>query len=592
MSEPLAEVSYDFAPRQLSPVETLRHSAAHILASAVARLYPGTKFGIGPHIEHGFYYDMEIPKPISTDDLPAIEDLMREIAKANHPFEHFLRSKEEAVTWAKESEQTYKLELMDNLDVPVVSFYRHGDFTDMCAGPHVKNSREVKHFKLTSVAGAYWRGDEKRPMLTRIYGVAFETKEELETHLHRLEEARRRDHRKLGKELELYRISPEYGPGLVMWLPNGALVRKQIEDFWREAHLARGYDLLHTPHVAPLALWDRSGHTTFYKDSMYAPMEVESEPYQLKPMNCPFHIGVFKSKTRSYRDLPIRYAELGTVYRYERSGALHGLMRVRGFTQDDAHLFCTPETFETEVSGCIDMAQLMYDTYGFPSYEVELSVRDPANKQKYLGQDAEWDRAESTLARVLTSRNIAYKRIEGEAAFYGPKIDVKVVDAIGRAWQLTTIQLDFNQPERFDLHYVGSDNTPHRPIMIHRALLGSMESFFGILIEHYAGNFPAWLAPVQAKVLPLSDKFVDYANQVAKTLREGGVRVVVDSTDQRLGYKVRLAETERVPYALVVGGKEMEAGSVSVRKRIEGDLGALPVAAFLDRVRGEIAARS
>ncbi len=592
MSEPTAEASYDFAPRQLSPVETLRHSAAHIMASAIDRLYPGTRFGIGPHIEHGFYYDMEIPKPLSTDDLPAIEELMREIAKANQPFEHFLLSKEEAVTWAKETDQSYKLELMEHLDVPVVSFYKHGDFTDMCAGPHVKSSKELKHFKLTSVAGAYWRGDEKRPMLTRIYGVAFETKEELEAHLHQLEEARRRDHRKLGKELELFRISPEYGPGLVMWLPHGALVRKQIEDFWREAHLARGYDLLFTPHVAPLALWDRSGHTTFYADSMYAPMEVESEPYQLKPMNCPFHIGVFKSKTRSYRDLPIRYAELGTVYRYERSGALHGLMRVRGFTQDDAHLFCTPETFESEVSGCIDMAQLMYDTYGFPSYEVELSVRDPANKQKYLGEDADWERAERTLAKVLESRNIAYERIEGEAAFYGPKIDVKVVDAIGRVWQLTTIQLDFNQPERFDLHYVGSDNAPHRPIMIHRALLGSMERFFGILIEHYAGNFPAWLAPVQAKVLPLSDKFVDYANQVARTLREAGVRVVVDATDQRLGYKVRLAETERVPYALVVGGKEAEAGTVSLRKRLEGDIGALPVGAFVERIRGEIAARS
>jgi len=592
MSEPMTEVSYDFAPRQLSPIETLRHSAAHIMASAVHRLYPGTRFGIGPHIEHGFYYDMEIPMAISTDDLPAIEELMREIAKANHPFEHFLLSKEEAVTWAKEGNQTYKLELMENLDVPVVSFYRHGDFTDMCAGPHVKSSRELKHFKLTSVAGAYWRGDEKRPMLTRIYGVAFDTKEELEAHLHRLEEARRRDHRKLGKELELFRISPEYGPGLVMWLPHGALVRKQIEDFWREAHLARGYDLLFTPHVAPLALWDRSGHTSFYAESMYAPMEVEAEPYQLKPMNCPFHIGVYKTKTRSYRDLPIRYAELGTVYRYERSGALHGLMRVRGFTQDDAHLFCTPETFESEVSGCIDMAQLMYDTYGFPSYEVELSVRDPANKHKFLGTDTDWERAEATLARVLATRNIAYKRIEGEAAFYGPKIDVKVVDAIGRVWQLTTIQLDFNQPERFDLHYVGSDNTPHRPIMIHRALLGSMERFFGILIEHYAGNFPAWLAPVQAKVLPLSDKFVDYANQVARTLREGGVRVVVDATDQRLGYKVRLAETEKVPYALVVGGKEMEAGSVSVRKRLEGDLGAMAVGAFAERIRGEIAAKT
>jgi threonyl-tRNA synthetase len=590
MSEESAD--YDFVPRQLSEVETIRHSTAHLLASAVAQLYPGTKFGFGPAVEHGFYYDMSIPTPVSVDDLPAIEEKMREIAKGNLKFEHRLRSKEEALAWAKETDQPFKREAMLGIDAPVISFYQHGDFTDMCAGPHVNYSKKLKHFKLTSVAGAYWRGSEKNPMLTRIYGVAFETKEELEAHLHQLEEAKKRDHRRLGKDLELFRITQEYGGGLVLWLPNGALIRKNIEDFWRSTHQARGYHFLFTPHIAPLTLWDRSGHTQHYTDSMYSPIEIDEEKYQLKPMNCPFHIGVYKSKTRSYRDLPIRYCELGTVYRYERSGALHGLMRVRGFTQDDAHLFCTPETLEAELGGCLDIAKLMYDTYGFPNYKVELSVRDPGNKDKYLGDDAIWDLSESTLAKVLTDRGIPFTRIEGEAAFYGPKIDVKVVDAIGRVWQLTTIQLDFTQPERFDLTYVGADNAHHRPIMIHRALLGSLERFFGILIEHYAGDFPVWLAPVQAKVLPLSDKFLDYAKQVEGELLAAGIRATVDTSDERLGYKVRLAENEKVPYALVVGGKEQEAHAVGVRRRHEGDLGAMSVADLTARIQREIATRA
>jgi threonyl-tRNA synthetase len=592
MSETGGEMSYDFVPRELSEVDTIRHSCAHLLASAVAQLYPGTKFGFGPHIEHGFYYDMEIPVPISAEDLPAIEEKMQEIAKGNHRFQHFLLSREEAITWAKEADQHYKLEAIEGIDAPALSFYKHAEFTDMCAGPHVNYTKKLKHFKLTHTAGAYWRGDEKRPMLTRIYGLAFESKEALEAHLAMLEEAKKRDHRRLGKDLELFRITQEYGGGLVLWLPNGSAIRKEIEDFWRAAHVDRGYDIVFSPHIAPRSLWDRSGHTEHYTESMFAPMEIDEESYQLKPMNCPFHIGIYKSKVRSYRDLPIRYAELGTVYRYERSGALHGLMRVRGFTQDDAHLFCTPAELEAEISGCIDFAQLMYDTFGFPEYKVELSVRDPANTEKYLGSDAIWDTSEATLARVLESRGIAYRRMEGEAAFYGPKIDVKVVDAIGRVWQLTTVQLDFNQPERFDLSFVGADNAHHRPIMIHRALLGSLERFFGILVEHYAGNFPVWLAPVQVKLLPLSEKFVDYANQVARELRAGGVRVKVDDSDERLNYKIRLAETERVPYSAVVGAKEAEAHSVGVRKRLEGDLGSIPVAAFLERVRDEVARRA
>jgi len=582
-----------FESRTLSPVETLRHSAAHLMASAIHTLFPGTRFAIGPHIANGFYYDMETVEPIVEADLERIELKMREIAKGNHRFERSEMTREAALVWAAENGQTYKTELIEGFDTDAISFYRHGDFTDMCAGPHINYTSKIKHFKLTHIAGAYWRGDEKNQMLTRIYGLAFESKEELEGHLKMLEEAARRDHRRLGKELELFSIQQAYGGGLVLWLPNGALIRKQIEDFWRDTHLANGYDILFTPHVAPLSLWETSGHAEHYTDSMYAPMDVEGQPYQLKPMNCPFHIGVYKSKQRSYRDLPVRYAELGTVYRFERSGALHGLMRVRGFTQDDAHIFCTKDELEAEISACIDLAQLMYSTFGFPDYKVELSVRDPKNKEKYQGSDEIWDLSEATLAKVLDARNIPYRRIEGEAAFYGPKIDVKVVDAIGRTWQLTTIQLDFNQPERFDLQYSTADvnNSKERPIMIHRALLGSIERFFGILIEHYAGDFPLWLAPAQAKVLPVSEKSLAYSEEVVAKLRKAGIRAILDKSDEKLGYKIRKSELEKVPYGLVVGQKEVESGTVGVRKRHEGDLGAMTVEALAEKLLAEIASR-
>jgi len=579
---------HDFKPRELNPVETIRHSVAHLMASAVEQLYPGTKFGIGPHIEHGFYYDMDVPETISEGDLPVIEQAMRKIAKGNHKFLQYTLNREEAIAWARENDQEYKVDLIDGIEGDQFSFYKHAEFTDMCAGPHVRYSKKLKHFKLTRVAGAYWRGDEKNKMLTRIYGVAFEKKEELDAHLEMLEEAKKRDHRRIGKDLELFRITQEYGGGLVIWLPNGAYIRKEIEDFWRSAHLAHGYEFLFTPHIAPRGLWDRSGHTDHYTDSMYGPMQVDEELYQLKPMNCPFHIGAFKNRKRSYRELPIRYAELGTVYRYERSGALHGLMRVRGFTQDDAHIFCTEEQLEQELGACMDIAELMYDTYGFPEYKVELSCRDASNTDKYLGDDAIWELSESTLAKVLDDRGIEYKRIEGEAAFYGPKIDIKVVDTIGRTWQLTTVQLDFTQPERFDLNYVGADNAAHRPIMIHRALLGSLERFFGILIEHYGGNFPPWLAPVQARVLSLSEKYLDYAHSVAGELRAAGLRVAVDDSDDKLGAKIRRTELDKVPYALIVGGREEENHAVGVRKRIEGDLGAMPVADFVARLKAEV----
>ena len=581
------DVNFDLEAQELSTVETLRHSAAHLMASAVEQLHPGTRFGVGPHIDHGFYYDMEVPGGLSDDDLPAIEAAMRQIAKGNHRFLRAERTREEALAWAAETDQPYKAELIEGFDTDVISFYTHGAFTDMCAGPHVRYSKKIKHYTLTKVAGAYWKGDETRPMLTRIYGVAFETKEELDAHLLQLEEAAKRDHRRIGKDLQLFRITQEYGGGLVLWLPNGAFIRKQVEDYWRETHLARGYDLLFTPHVAPRSLWDKSGHTDHYTDSMYAPMEVEGESYQLKPMNCPFHIGVYNATRRSYRELPERYAELGTVYRFERSGALHGLMRVRGFTQDDAHIFCAREDLEAELGACLDIAQDMYETFGFPEYKVELSVRDATDTSKYQGDDEIWDLSEATLAKVLDDRGIEYKRVEGEAAFYGPKIDVKVVDAIGRVWQLTTVQLDFNQPERFDLKYVGADNETHRPIMIHRALLGSIERFFGILIEHYAGNFPVWLAPTQVRVLPVSQKFSEYAREATEAMKAAGIRAKLDDDAEKLGYRIRRAEMDKVPYAVIIGAKESEARTVSPRKRLDGDLGAMPLEAFIEQVKRE-----
>jgi threonyl-tRNA synthetase len=592
MSESHDEFAGESAPRELSPVETVRHSAAHLLASAVAELFPGTRFGTGPHIDHGFYYDMQLPQALSLEDLPRIEEKMREIAKGNLKFERSLLPREDALKWAQENDQPFKAEIIAGITDDKISFYKHGAFTDMCAGPHVNYTSKLKHFKLTAISGAYWRANDKNPMLTRVYGVAFESKEELEAHLKMLEEAAKRDHRRLGRELDLFTITQEYGGGLVLWLPNGAFIRKQIEDFWRAEHLKRGYQLLFSPHIAPHTLWDRSGHNDHYRESMYAPMEVEGQPYQLKPMNCPFHIGVYKHRQRSYRELPLRFAELGTVYRFERSGTLHGLMRVRGFTQDDAHLFCTTESLEAELAGCLDIATTMYETFGFPEYKVELSVRDDQNSKNYLGSDEIWQLAEGTLARVLDERNIPYTRMEGEAAFYGPKIDVKVVDAIGRVWQLTTIQLDFTQPDRFDLDYIGADNAKHRPIMIHRALLGSLERFFGILIEHYAGDFPVWLAPVQAKVLPLSEKFIDYGREVVAALQAAGLRVQLDESDEKLGYKVRRAEMERVAYALVVGGREAETRTVGVRRRHAGDLGAMSIEALIERVQAEVSSRA
>ncbi|MCS6817560.1 MAG: threonine--tRNA ligase [Blastocatellia bacterium] len=564
-------------------LEVYRHSTAHLLAAAVLELFPGTLLGIGPATDEGFFYDFLRSERFTPEDLERIEAKMRELIERNIPYERIEIPKEEALRFFAQAGDYLKCELITDKGGEVVSCYKLGEhMIDFCTGPHIPSTGYIKAFKLLSLAGAYWRGDERGPQMQRIYGTSFFTEEELQEFLRRREEAERRDHRKLGRELDLFSIQEDYGPGLIFWHPKGGIIRKEIEDFLKEELLRRGYGLVYTPHIAQYRLWQQSGHTEFYRESMYAPMRLDEVEYQLKPMNCPFHIGIYASRPRSYRELPMRLAEFGTVYRYERSGVLHGLLRVRGFTQDDAHIFCTPETLKQEIMGCLDLAQLVYRTFGF-AYTVELSVRDPNEPDKYMGGDERWTWAERTLAEALEEMDFTYTVIEGEAAFYGPKIDIKVVDAIGRQWQLGTIQLDFNLPERFDLEYVGEDNRPHRPIMIHRAILGSLERFFGILIEHYAGAFPLWLAPVQAIVLPITDKQNDYARAVQERLRAAGLRVDVDLRGEKIGAKIRQAQLQKIPFMLVVGAREVETETVSVRERGRGDTGAVPVAAFLER---------
>ncbi len=553
-------------------LEVLRHSAAHVLADAVMRLYPGTKLGIGPAIADGFYYDFQLPAPISDAELPRIEEEMRKLAGAAAPFTRRELSRGEAA--AQFAGQPFKLELLAELPAEeAASTYTNGEFTDLCRGPHIPDTGRLKAFRLLSVAGAYWRGDEKNPMLTRIYGTAFATQKQLDEHLEKLKEAERRDHRLLGKQLDLFHIDEEVGAGLPLWHPKGALVRKVIEDFWRDAHLANGYEMVMIPHIASVELWKTSGHWDFYRENMYSPMDIEGQEYIVKPMNCPGHIRIYKNRTRSYRELPIRWAELGTVYRYERSGVLHGLLRVRGFTQDDAHLFCREDQLEDEIIGVIKFVLFMLRTFGFDEYEVYLSTRP----EKSVGSDEHWERATEALKVALERAGLGYEIDPGEGVFYGPKIDMKIRDALGRAWQCTTIQVDFNLPERFDVTYVGEDNQEHRPIMIHRALLGSLERFIGCLIEHYAGAFPLWLAPVQAVILPIADRHMDYAEQVAARLTQEGIRVELDYSKESVGKKIRNAELDKVPYMLVVGDKEEDAGTVSVRSYAEGDLGPRPV---------------
>lgn len=572
-----------------SQLDVMRHSTSHVMAEAVQSLFPGAKFGIGPTIEDGFYYDFDLPRPLAPEDLPAIEAKMRQIVSQDLPFTRQEMDKAQARQLFVG--QPYKLELIDELPEEKVTIYREGSFTDLCRGPHVASTGKLGAFKLLNIAGAYWRGDEHRPMLQRIYGVAFENKNDLEEYLHRIEEAARRDHRKVGRDLDLYSAQDATGPGLILWHPKGGRIRVLIEDYWRRLHYEGGYDIVFTPHIGRANLWETSGHLDFYKDGMYSPMEVDEQKYYIKPMNCPFHIAIYKSKLRSYRDLPLRWAELGTVYRYERSGTLHGLMRVRGFTQDDAHIICTPEQIEDEILRVLDFSVNMLRGFGFKDFKVELSVRDPKNPGKYAGSDMMWSQAEASLVKALEARRLPYERMEGEAVFYGPKIDVKIKDALGRAWQCSTIQFDFNLPERFNMTYIGEDGKEHQPYMVHRALLGSLERFFGVLIEHYGGAFPVWLAPTQAVVIPIADRHLDYARQVEAKLKEKGLRVQVDERPERINLKIRQAQLDKVPYMLIVGDKEVAASSVSVRLRSGEDLGLQPLNKFLIKARADIRAR-
>ena len=566
-----------------------RHSAAHLLAAAVMELFPNVKLGIGPPIDTGFFYEFLREEPFTPEDLEKIEKKMRQLAAQDLPNERKLIPKPEALELYRNTNQTFKCELVEEkADEPMVSFYTTGKFIDFCRGPHIPSTKRITAFKLMNVAGAYWKGQEGNPQLQRIYAAAFYTQKELDEYLHRLEEAKRRDHRKLGTELDLFSIQEDAGPGLIFWHAKGGLIRKIIEDWLREELLRRGYDLVYTPHIMKLDLWKTSGHTGFYRENMFGPVEVEKTDYQLKPMNCPGHILIYKARMKSYRDLPVRLAELGTVYRYERSGVLHGLLRVRGFTQDDAHIFCMPSQIESEVEACLDFAFGVMKTFGFDKFEVELSDWDGAHPENYAGKVEDWNRATAALAETMTRMKVPFKKMAGEAAFYGPKIDVKLIDTIGRSWQLSTVQFDFNLPARFGLQYVGEDGAKHEPLMVHRALLGSVERFFGILIEHYAGAFPLWLAPVQIEVCPVSEKVLDYAQHITETLKRHGFRVHLDDRNEKLPAKIRDAQMQKIPYMLILGGKEAEAGTVSVRHRTRGDLGPKPLGEVIDSLNTEI----
>jgi len=545
----------------IEKLEMMRHSASHVMAEAVLSIFPDARFGIGPSIKDGFYYDFDLPRTLSPDDLPVIEKKMQEIIAANQPFIRKEVTREEAEELF--AGQSYKLELIEGIPDEKVSVYQQGSFVDLCRGPHVQSTGEIKAFKLLNIAGAYWRGDETQTMLQRIYGVAFDTREALEEHLKNIEEAGRRDHRKLGRELDLFSLHDEAGPGLVHWHPKGATIRRIIEDFWKEEHIKRGYDIIYTPHIAKVNLWQTSGHWEFYRDYLYSPMEIDEQLYLLKPMNCLGHILIYKTRLRSYRELPLRYAELGTVYRYERSGVLHGLARVRGFTQDDAHIFCRFDQLEDEVTGVLELTRMMVDTFGFTNYKVLLSTRP----EKYAGAVETWDEATDILKRALERSGIDYDIDPGEGVFYGPKIDTKIEDALGRAWQGPTVQVDFNLPQRFDVNYIGEDGQEHLVAMVHRTVLGSMERFLASLIEHYGGAFPVWLAPLQVEIIPVADRHLDYAFELANKLKAERIRVEVDSRSERINLKIRQAQLEKIPYMLIVGDKEAANATVSVRLR-------------------------
>ena len=567
--------------RDPEALQVYRHSSAHLLALAVIELFPGTQLGIGPPIENGFYYDFQRDAPFTAEELEIIEQRMLELVKADYSFERLWMDKPEGLEWFRKQGADLKCELIQERAGERFSCYQVGSLIDFCRGPHIPSLGRIKALKLLSVAGAYWKGEETNQQLQRIYGTSFFDKKQLAAYLHQLEEARKRDHRRIGRELDLFSLQEDAGPGLVFWHPNGALIRNEIEDFWRQQHLGGGYQFVYTPHIAKTDLWRTSGHIDFYRESMYSAMEVDEVDYQLKPMNCPFHILIYKNQLRSYRELPLRLAETGTVYRYERSGVLQGLLRVRGFTQDDAHIFSQSEKIEEEILGVLDFTLTLLRSFGFSDLEVFLSTRP----EKYVGSIEDWDISTDALRRAVEARGLDYSTDEGGGAFYGPKIDLKIKDAIGRSWQCTTIQFDFNLPERFDLSYVGEDGKSHRPYMVHRALLGSLERFFGILIEHYAGAFPLWLAPVQVVVLPISQRHAEAASALEAKLAQEKFRVKTDLRNEKVNAKIRRAQIEKVPFMVILGDRELDSGTLSVRNRFEGDLGSFSFEKFLDLIQ-------
>ena len=565
-------------------LEKLRHSTAHVMAQAVKRLYPETLVTIGPAIEDGFYYDFDRDESFKPEDLQKIENLMHDIVKENFSVVRSEMRKEEALKFFEEKGEMYKKELINEIKDEKVSIYTQGEFADLCRGPHVDSTKDIKSFKLLSVAGSYWRGNEKNKMLQRIYGTAFHSKKDLKEYLNRLEEAKKRDHRKLGKDLDLFHVDEEIGSGLILWHPKGALIRSIIEDFWKKEHYKNGYQILYSPHIARAHLWETSGHLNFYKENIYSPMDIDGTDYIVKPMNCPFHIKIYNSKLRSYRDLPFRWAELGTVYRYEKTGVLHGLLRVRGFTQDDAHIFCRPDQLTDEISRVLDFTIFILRSFNFKEYQIYLSTRP----DKFVGSEEYWEKATAALKDALEKSGMAYEIDPGEGVFYGPKIDIKIKDSLGRAWQCSTIQVDFNLPERFKISYIGEDGKPHQPIMIHRALMGSLERFFGCLVEHFAGAFPSWLAPVQVRILTITNDHIKYAEEISELLKKEEIRVELDSRNEKVGFKIREAQTGKIPYMLVIGDQEIKDKTVAVRKRKEKKTEVMDPESFMKKLNEEI----
>jgi len=574
-------------PNQVD-LETLRHSCAHLMAQAVQELFPKTQVTIGPVIEDGFYYDFSRDKPFVPEDLEKIEKRMKEIAEKDLEIVRTEMPRDEAIKKFTDMGEKFKVEIIDSIDSnEPLSIYTQGDFSDLCRGPHVESTRKVKAFKLLHTSAAYWRGDERNPALQRIYGTAWNTEKELRVYIKRLEEAKKRDHRKLGKELDLFSISDEIGPGLILWHPKGARIRHLMEEFWRKEHFKNGYEMVISPHAAKIDLWKTSGHTEFYKENMFSNMDIEGKEYVMKPMNCPFHIQIFKTKLKSYRDLPVRYAELGTVYRYERSGVLHGLLRVRGFTQDDAHLFCRPSQIEEEITKVLELIVFILQSFGFCEYKIYLSTKP----EKYVGSDEGWETATQALENALNNKKLDFEVDPGEGVFYGPKIDIKIKDSIGRYWQVSTVQVDFNLPERFDISYIEEDGQRHQPIMLHRALMGSLERFFGCLIEHYAGAFPLWLAPVQVVLMSITDNQADYVEKLAQRLEESDIRVEKDLRNEKIGFKIREAQLQKIPYMIILGDKEVESQTLGVRKRRSKETRTLDFESFLEELKSGIDSR-